>query len=185
MNVLNVLREDSIGKKCREDWVILEVEYRKYLDKKQDQSKKYETSKNIRSDMRLLARVAIEFNQLSGLKTEDMFMRKNYKFLEKAIDQIVESSPEDKYGPKLATGWMIKRAMTVLEGVYSINEQDSLVHELDCLRKAMHLRWPGLFDGAQFKSFQRRNEDLRLPSALLNPADVERLSTFDIKSIFQ
>jgi len=163
MNVLNVLREDSIGKKCRADWVILEVGYRKYLDKKHDQSKKNETSKNIRSHMRLLARVAIEFNQLSGLKTEDMFMRKNYEFLEKAIDQIIESSPEDEYGLKLAMGWMIKRAMTVLEGVYSINEQDSLVHELDCVRKAMHLRWPGLFGGAQFKSFQRRNEDLRLP----------------------
>jgi len=89
MTVFNVLREDSIGTKCREDWVILEVGYRKYLDKKHDQFKKYETSENIRSDMCLLARVTIEFNQLSGLKTEDMFLQKNYKFLEKAIDQII------------------------------------------------------------------------------------------------
>jgi len=81
-------------------------------------------------------------------------------------------------------GWIIKRAMTFLEEVHSINEQDSLVHELDCQRKAIHLRWPGLFGGAQFKSFQRRNNDLRLPSALLNPADVERLSNFNIESIF-
>jgi len=34
-----------LEKKCREDWVILEVGYRKYLDKKHDQSKKDETSK--------------------------------------------------------------------------------------------------------------------------------------------
>ena len=189
-DVLNNMRNDITGEKCREDWVILEVGYRKYLDKKHDRSKKdHEIVKNIRSEMRLLARLAIEFNRLTSLKTEDMFIRKNYEFLEKAINNIIENTSEDqstsKYGLKLSIGWMIKRAIGILEGVYSIKEQDSMVHELDCLRKVLHLRWPGLFAGAQFRSFQRRNEDLRLPSALLNPADIDKLTTFNEQSIFQ
>ena len=79
-DVLNHLRADDVGKKCKEDWIILEVGHRdrKYLDKKHDQSKKDETAKNVRGDMRLLARLAIEFNKLTGLPTEAMFHRKNY-----------------------------------------------------------------------------------------------------------
>ena len=78
VDVLNHLRADDVGKKCKEDWIILEVGHRKYLDKKHDQSKKDETAKNMRGDMSLLARLAIEFNKLTGLPTEAMFHRNNY-----------------------------------------------------------------------------------------------------------
>jgi hypothetical protein len=189
LNVLNRLRTDEIGIKCREDWVILEVGHRKFLDKKHDQSKKDETSKNIRGDMRLLARLAIEFHHLTGLKTEEMFVRDNFPNLEKAITNVAEQNlpklTHGNYGTKLAIRWLIRRVIEVLEGVYSIRKEDHKADELTRLIKAMKLRWPGLFSSAQFRSISRRNDDLRLPENFLNGNDVETLINHTSDSIIQ
>ena len=113
-----------------------------------------------------------------------MFLRKNYTDLERSINNLNESDQgKERYGSQLAVGWLIKRVVYVLEGHYCINEQDNKVLELENFRKILRLRWPALFSGAPFRSFTRRNEDLRLPDNLPSEEDVEKLLNYIEESL--
>lgn len=180
-DILKRFRDNEIGEICRTDRMILLVGKFKW------EKSAHKERKNLMTDMRRLASLLIQFQQLAGIDCEgtDLLDYSKFSLLEKALDLLSRRSEDDtdispKAGLKLSLGYLLKTACTVLKGEYLISDNTGKCLEIDRFSAVLEAKWPSLFASAKVHIDLKRQTTLRKPEQLPQEDAVERLRDYTI-----
>eukprot|EP00745_Piridium_sociabile_P013732 TRINITY_DN20162_c0_g1_i1.p1 TRINITY_DN20162_c0_g1~~TRINITY_DN20162_c0_g1_i1.p1 ORF type:complete len:353 (-),score=62.96 TRINITY_DN20162_c0_g1_i1:731-1663(-) len=173
--VLDRFRDDDCGKICRKDKLVLLLGQRLWMRcvKKE--------RKVVMSDMRIMGNLILAVNRLSTsvLTGEDLLKREHFDLLTQAIQDLTvkDQSKSQKSGLKLALGYVLKKAITVLKGHYTQYNKLEQATEIGRFSDVLNLNWDFLFYSAQIECEQRRGV-LRKPESMPLEQDVKKLKEY-------
>ncbi|XP_057293307.1 uncharacterized protein LOC130621949 isoform X3 [Hydractinia symbiolongicarpus] len=189
-NVLAKLRIDKIGEICRTDENILQIASKFFWKVKQKKDKLNEICKGIRGDMRRLAYLYVIFREEEGIvyhhgNSLDMFNRRNYELLAKAIEKYVakDNSEDIKAGLKLNLCFLIKRATEDLKNHFYACAKDDEGKEMNKFIATFKAWEKHLFGDATYQINKQRQVNLRKPAKLPLEEDLSKLRTHLISRI--
>ena len=192
--ILNIIRDDMIGRLAKSDPVILMVGHRLYGKIKRRLNKKLEVERSVRSDMRRLAHDYQRFKKrkldLSLTCTNDknnagdMFLRENFEVLKCAVESYTCSDCDvQKSGLKAALYYLIKDASEKLIGHCPGKDNDADAEKVKKNLALLKLRKDEIFSDATYDLNMRRNMKSKKPAQLLDEGDIKLIRDYVIKRI--
>ena len=185
---------DDVGKLCRSDPHIQAIGRRLYEKMRAKQDKKTEVKRSVRSDMRRLATLFLNFKkagqeaQLRGENPKpvsfefvDMFNRQNFTCFESAIREgTVRSDESMKSGLKIALFYLVKKASKIVKASYLVKRDDIAAAEVGMFVEVLNMNYNFLFGDALYNLNTTRNVKLRKPAQLPLQSDVQALQMYTI-----
>lgn len=170
MAVVNKMILDDVSSLIKTDPVILMIGNRMYNGEKCKEEKKNEVEKKVRSTMRLLSRLFIQFkeNFQEAIESSKMFDKNNLKFLIEAIEKLSDKEVGMKCGLKIQLQNVIKQSAKILEAHYLVSG-DGQAEVVSQFLKVLALVEHEVFGGALYQLKQKRNKMTRKPANM--PAD--------------
>lgn len=189
VDLLSRFQDSQIGKLCRQDELILTVGRSQFQKDKRKADKKVEVRKSVMANMRTLASLYMEFKACAGkqnviVSTKSMLERKNFLFLEEAIQNV--TTKEDgtmKPGLKVKIGNLLKTTLKIMKGSYLIQQDDDRAEDIDKFESVLKLRWTRNFGNAEYAVLQNRQSNLRQPNHLPNEAELKKVRDYTLSSV--
>nr|XP_047130096.1 uncharacterized protein LOC124810008 isoform X2 [Hydra vulgaris] len=199
-NVLGNMRNDDVGKICKQDDIILTVGLRLYDKMKRKCDKASEVLKSVRNDMRRLGNLYSIFRRNEKVHKKysnsmDMFNRINFDILRNAIDEYTISENCLKSGLKIVLSSLIKKAAKIIKGTILTQNDKNLTYEENnklVLEKVQDIdlfvsvfeTWKGyIFGDAEYDINKKRHQKLRRPTNLPEEKDVQVLQNYILQRI--
>ncbi|XP_065673908.1 uncharacterized protein LOC136090860 [Hydra vulgaris] len=200
INVLRNMRNDEVGKICKQDIIILTVGLRLYDKMKRKLDKQSEVLKSVRNDMRRIGHLYSIFKINKKVKhvynnAMDMFNRINFDAFRTAIDEYTIAGDYLKSGLKIVLSSLIKKAAKIIKGTVLTENDDKLTfkeNDTVAKKKAQEIdmfvsvfeTWKGyIFGDAEYDINKRRQQKLRKPNMLPDEEDVEILQNYIIQRL--
>jgi len=182
-DVLSNMRDDEVGLLVKKDPIILMIGSRLFGVVKRRFNKKDEVINKIRTDMRRLGHLYTRFKSMNPTKTSskdssDMFLCENFKALEDAIDDFTDTNAEtQKAGLKNQLYYLLLKSAGKLIAHYMISKETSLKKEVEDFVILLKYRKDDVFGNAIYDLNERRNINLKKPSALPLESDINLVKT--------
>ena len=188
--ILNRFHSDQIGDIIRSDRSILLVGQKLYDKMKKKQDKKMEVRKSVMTDMRRIASLYQHFCSEPGVQVQhknaiDMFMRKNFRCFEQAIEKYTSDEGKTKAGLKNALYFLIQKMAKIILGAFWIEEDDAMAKEVENFQRVLEVHHDLIFGDAVYHLTQNRQKKLRRPDNLPDDEDVQKLRKYTIEAIKQ
>ena len=182
--VLSKFQRDEVGKICQNDPTILLVGSVLFEAIKKKPDRIMETKKNVMNDMRLLARLYQVVKETAECQTaEDMFVRKNFPALEKAIEFVTKEEERLKHGTKQHLYYLILNAHEIIVSHHLSMDNDERAEEIEKFQRVFKLKKSTLFGDAIYAIHMNRQEKLRMPEEQADEEDIKALQTFICETI--
>lgn len=189
--ILAKFQNDSIGKICITDEVIVNIGQRMWMKERGKQDKKTQVRKTVMANMRRLSSLYIQFqeqHQLLGTcplgkgNAEDMFQRRQTQVLFEAIRVLTTSDKDEsvKSGLKIGLKFLILSACTVIKATHLAKEEDADAEEIDKFVAVFRLNDNFLFGDAVYTINKNRQVKLRKPHELPLEDDMQTLRLYSI-----
>lgn len=171
--VISKLRDDNCGLLVRSDRLIQHVGLHYYrTSPKKDR-------KLVMAHMRRLGNLLIQFRIIKEnnmLTAADMLDRRNFAALTEALEVVSDSGNDTgKCNLKLSLGYLLKKCVHVMQGLYLIDGKDGESEQVGIFLKVLEHHWGELFGEAVYKADKRRQEKLRKPRELPLESDLSIL----------
>ena len=178
--VLNKMIIDDVSTLAKTDPYILVVGARIFNGNKCKEEKLYETEKRVRSVMRLLSRLLIQFRISYGeqIDLSYLYNRLHLSHLRFAIEALSENESEMKSGLKVQIQNVIKQGAKILEAHFLVEGQTKLAENVCDFVKVFHLVENEIFNGALYLIKQKRNKATRKPANLPDEELVQDLRKY-------
>ena len=184
--VLNGMREDDVVKYIKTDqWLLYYAQYM-FAGKRTEPSKIVGTIKTVRSNIRQLARIYLQFS-ISEPVVEvkhnilDMFNHRNHECLMVALSKLSSrTSGKLKHGLKMNSYYLILNCSNFLHSYFLQLEDEQLINQLHRFISVLKANEPINFRDARNSIEKQRQKVSRKPSALPLEDDLKII----IKSLF-
>lgn len=186
ITILIRFNQDKIGEMCRTDNSIM-LFVSKLFDKlKSKKDKKSEVKKSVRSDMRRVANIFVEFKRKCAGEVEvsdaaDIFIRSNFNYLIEAIESYTMSLKNTlKSGLKISLYYLLRKMAKFQRANYLMKDKDDLATEVEKFQEGLSLNQQLVFGDAVYNLNRKRQETLRRPDQLPFEADVTKLKKYTV-----
>lgn len=167
VEILSNIQEGEVGEICRTDELIQIIGYRHFSLRRGASSKRNEIAKQVRTEMRTLARLFQIFRtkvEDTEITAKDMFVRKHMSEFRESIEEL----SRDKHGLQLNLHSTIQRTLKVLSNWYSELGQDDMCLETERFQRSYNFRSFELYGDARNKaqtiSFSKSRNPESMPS---------------------
>ena len=175
--ILSRLQRDTIGNICRKDQTIILIGRQLFKDSKKNPAKMMDKRKGVMNDMRLLARLfQIMTEEVECESAEDMFLRKNFSTLEKAIEIVTKEDDHLKHGMKNHLYYLILNAHNIIVSHHLSLDNDKRAEEIEKFKRVFTLNKSSIFGDAIYAINMTRQEKLRMPEQEADDEDLTTLS---------
>lgn len=174
-SVLSRIQNDAVGSLVKNDQTIRLIGERLFerVNKKVD--KEMETRKTVMAEMRYLGRLFLAFKGHNNADdSADMFHRKNFADLERAIEEVCDSDGL-KHGVKYRLYYILRNAAIILKGSYLSKMEDEKANEVEIFIQLLSLNQNHVFGNASQAISRNRQEKLRMPEQQADEAEVRKL----------
>jgi hypothetical protein len=191
-NILSRLRNDAIGQLAKTDATIRAIGERLYMGTKKKVDMEQETRRRVMSEMRLLARVFLAFNQQDGTSgaqdASAMFQRQHFDMLEKAVEEVTtkddaQDGSDLKYGIKYRLYYILRNSAMILKGLYRRKMEDQAASDIDHFLEILKGESNVFFGDATYAITKARSEKLRVPERLPEEEDMVKLRCLMLKKL--
>ena len=173
---------------CSTDqWIILigKVLWKKHSFKK---DKIYEGRKSVMTQMRQLAKIALDFKSFDDLpvKTKDslqIFYKKNFRHLMRSIESICTKNGEIQPGKKISYKYLLLKSAKIIQSNFILNDFEHEANEILKFITLLNNSEENIFGDASYLLRQNKQTNLRKPQALPLEKDVEILKDYICKRI--
>ena len=202
--LLNTIQLDEVGNYVKSDRIILMLRWRSFNPLRRKKDKAVEGRKTVRTQMRLVARLYLDFCNLYNSQTDvqlvepmnnaaDIYRRETILILGRTIDNICEkpdseltshSVSNQKSGLKIGILNLLKKTGHMLISHFLMECEDLKSNRVTEFLKVLKLFESELFGDAYYDLNYRRSRTLRKPVNLPKNNDV-RLLMEECKKIMQ
>ena len=178
--VMSKMVLDDVSGVAKTDPIILIVGQRTYNGHKDKTEKLPDVEKRVRSTMRVLSRLYLEFKTSIG-ETEnagDMLKVQNLKHLRTAIEALGEDGDKIKNGLKVQIQNALKDSGKIMEAHYLVEGETEKAAAVTDFMKVFGVTQYELFNGALYQLKQKRNKTTRKPANLPEPEIVNELNNY-------
>lgn len=185
-DILSRFHDDDIGQLCRSSPELIFIGRSLFQEQKGKVGKAMEVKKSVMSDLRILARLYLAFKEYVpySQSLEDMFIVKNFDFLENAIEAVSRDENKLKYGLKNTLKYLIHMALEKMIGFHAKKEDDTKVSSHKRFLDVFKLHEGRIFADATYAINYSRQEKLRMPQQQADEEDIASLGLY-IQSTIQ
>ena len=185
--ILSTLRNDAIGKISMMDATILMVGSKLFRKLEMKREKRSSVDRSVRSDMRSLGSVYVEFKQMGGVQLlygtcTDMFLRVNIGELFDSIDIVTYKEDKTlKAGLRQNLFYLIKKAGKIIQAFSYMKGDEELASSVEKFLICFDASEDELVSGARYQLEKNSLIKRRKPCNLPLEKDVKALSEHTVK----
>lgn len=182
--ILSRFQRDEVGNICRKDTTIVMIGRQLFKKVKKNPDKLMEKRKGVMNDMRLLGRLyQVMKEEVQCQNAEDIFVRKNFSALEKAIDIVTKEDEHLKHGMKQHLYYLILDAHEIIVSHHLSLDNDDRAEEIEKFKKVFTLNKAALFGDAIYAINMSRQEKLRMPEQEAEDEDIKKLRDYICQTV--
>lgn len=183
--MLSSIQNDEVGNMAKTDPTIRIIGERRFQACKKKVDLEQESRRTVRAEMRLLAKLYLEFKEEEGAPESTnaavMFNRRHFSILERAIESISTRSDQDgslKYGTKYKLYYILRNSALIMKATYLTRQEDDSAQEVDYFMDVLKLNQNSILGEASYEINKARSEKLRMPEQIASEDDVKIFRDF-------
>lgn len=184
------IQTDDVGMKIRDDTFIKDYGFMEYQAIEGSSFKLTEKLNTLRSKMRRLARLFMEFQKIASeagvvvKHCSEMFNVKSIKLLSTAVNSMtIDPEGEMKSGLRLGLRSLILEVSNSIYSTHMVMGEDDKALEAEKFRKVLQVRWKSFFRSAQEAIIKKRQNESRDPKRLPSVEDIKQIQQFTKSSV--
>ena len=182
--ILAAFHAGPVGELCRSDWAIQTVGQHQWAKTIKDDKTGTMTAMRRLPHMVLECRKLIlcssDTNTSEDFDCEDMFRRKNFDIVTKALHNYSKGETKCKASLQVGVSYLLRSSAETLRAVYLIREQDDRADELGKFLIILTNQWKNITNKANGEILMRSQEILRRPAQLPLEEDIMSLKEYSM-----